>query len=79
MANLDIRSSTGIIDKRSGRGVTGVAILAEVANTTSTSVLRTRLTAISATKYSTARLNAMTKNDMLFALRVETADSAGIK
>jgi len=32
--------------------------------------MRARLTAISATSYTVARLNTMTKNDMIYAIRV---------
>lgn len=78
MADLDTSDPVGIVDKRRGRGTTGAHTMTEVNNTTSISALKTRLTAISATKYSAARLASMTKNDMLYALRLETADSAGI-
>lgn len=78
MAELDINDPLGIVDKRRGRGSTGAHSLAEVANLTSISAMRTRLTAISATKYSTARLASMTENDMVYAIRLETADSASI-
>lgn len=78
MADLDISNPVGITDKRRGRGQTGAHEMAEIANTNTVSTLKTRLTAISATKYTAARLNSMTKNDMLYALRLESADSAGI-
>jgi hypothetical protein len=78
MADLDINDITGVVDKRTGRGRTGAHQMAEIANVTSISALKTRLTAISATKYTAARLASMTENDMLYALRVESADSAGI-
>lgn len=66
------------VDKRRGRTQDGVA-LTEAANYGQVSTLKSRLTAISATKYSAARLATMTVNDMVYALRLETADSAGIK
>lgn len=78
MANLDVSDALGIVDRRRGRGTSNTHTLNEISNTSSVAVLRTRLTAISATKYTAARLDAMTKNDMLYALRVETSDSAGI-
>lgn len=78
MADLDINDPLGLTDKRRGRGTSGAHTMAEVANATSISALKTRLTAISATKYSPARLASMTENDMVYALRLETADSAGI-
>lgn len=66
------------IDKRRGRTQDGVA-LTEAANYGKVADLKTRLAAISATKYSAARLANMTVNDMVYALRVETADAGGIK
>lgn len=45
------------------------------ANALSVDAMRTRLTAISATAYSSDKLDRMTTNDMLYALRVH--DSAG--
>lgn len=66
------------IDKRRGRTQDGVA-LTEAANYSQVGTLKSRLTAISATKYSPARLANMTVNDMVYALRVETADAGGIK
>lgn len=78
MADLDINDPTGVIDKRKGRGLTGAHQMTEIANTSSISALKARLTALSATKYTAARLATMTENDMLYALRLESADSAGI-
>jgi len=80
MADLDVRSIHNIQDKRKGRGIVASANtpLAEVANMKDVNSLRTRLTAISATKYSAARLATMTVNDMIYAVRLETADAAGI-
>lgn len=80
MADLDVRSIYGIQDKRKGRGIdkTANTPLAEVANMKDVNSLRARLTALSATKYTTARLDSMTVNDMIYALRLESADSAGI-
>lgn len=78
MANLDIGTPVGVVDKRLGWGSSGATNLAEIANMTSTSALRTRLQAISGTKFTTARLNSMSKNDMLYALRMESNDKAGI-
>lgn len=78
MPDLDINDPTGVVDKRRGRGLTGAHQMTEIANTTSVSALKTRLAAISATKYTAARLASMTENDCLYALRLESADSAGI-
>ena len=80
MANLDINDPIGITDTRRGRGTTGTAhTLAEIANTTTVGGLRARLTALDGTAFTAARLDAMTENDMLYALRLRSADSAGIK
>jgi hypothetical protein len=79
MANLDISDPTGVVDVRRGRGATGANTLAEIANTTSVSAMRTRLAALDAGYFTAARLDLMNKNDMLYALRVRSADSAGIK
>lgn len=78
MPDLDINNAFGYVDKRTGRGLTGAHNAAEVANMTSVSALKARLTAINATSYSAARLATMTENDMLYALRLASADSAGI-
>lgn len=69
---------TGFVDKRRGRTQDGV-VLAETANFSSVATLKARLTALKPSQYTTAKLNTMTVNDMVYALRVESADSAGIK
>lgn len=48
-------------------GTSGV--VATPANYASITALRTRLNAISATSYSSARLDTMTVNDMIYAVR----------
>lgn len=79
MANLDINDPIGVTDKRRGRGSTSATHgLAEIANMTTVGGLRARLAALDATAFTAARLDAMTENDMLYALRVRSADSAGI-
>lgn len=45
-------------------------------NADTISALRTRLAAISGTTYTTAILNTMTYNDMIYALRVNDAASS---
>lgn len=77
MASMDI-SEPHWTDKRQGRGWSGASSLAEQNNYDNVTDMRTRLTALSATSYTSARLDAMTKNDMVYALRVASADSAGI-
>lgn len=78
MADLDINNPLGVTDKRAGRGSTGANTLAEYANMGSVAAMKTRLQAIDATYFTTARLNNMTENDLVYALRLRSADSAGI-
>ncbi len=78
MADLDVNDPLGIVDKRRGRGTAGAHTLTEVNNATSISALKARLTALNATSYTAARLATMTENDMLYALRLASADSAGV-
>lgn len=70
----DVGNMVGFVDKRAGRGGT-VVIPATSTNYDDVASLRARLTAISATSYSPARLDIMTENDMIYALRL--ADDAG--
>lgn len=78
MADFQIGSAhTSFVDKRRVRGAFNT--LTEENNYDSVASMKTRLAAISATSYTAARLNAMTVNDLQYALRVATADSAGIK
>jgi len=82
MADLTLggfNASPVFVDKRRGRGGTGADVVAEAANMQSVSLLKARLTALSATSYTAARLATMTKNDLIYALRIASADSAGIK
>lgn len=78
MADLDINDPTGIVDKRKGRGLTSTHQMAEINNTTSISAMKTRLAALNGTSYTAARMASMTENDLLYALRLASADSAGI-
>jgi hypothetical protein len=79
MADLDISSAFDFTDVRAGRGYTGASGITEQNNYENIADLKARLTAINATSYSAARLAQMTKNDMVYALRLATADAAGIK
>ena len=74
MASGQVSPPHGFEDKRRGRVLTGTDNNAERTNMLSVSDMRTRLTALNAGYYTTARLDAMTVNDMLYALR----DVAGI-
>jgi hypothetical protein len=77
--DLDIgNGNNGFVDKRQGRGQTGAPVQAEQANFASISTMKTRLAALAAGSYTTARLNTMSDNDLVYALRVASADAAGI-
>lgn len=78
MADNDINNPLGVVDRRAGRGVIGSNVLGAIVDLTSISAMRARLTAINPTSFTSARLNTMTENDMLYAIRVHTTDSAGI-
>lgn len=79
MANSQVgaHTSNDFVDKRRGRNYNNIS-LTEAANYPSVSLMRTRLAAISGTTFTAARLDAMTVNDMVYALRMHTADSAGV-
>lgn len=80
MAELEVENPDGFIDKRRGRGVTTAGLsngTTSVQNVDSVGSLRARLTAINSTSYSAARLNSMTRNDMLYAVRLND-EAAGL-
>mgnify|MGYP000893668745 CR=1 FL=1 len=77
MANLDVGNRQRVVDKRRGRG-TAVNPITSDANMKDITAMRARLTAINATTFTAARLNTMTENDMLYAIRMND-DAAGIK
>jgi len=80
MADMDLTPNQGVgVEKRQGRGLpSGTAtVLAETANYNTITALRTRLAALDAVSFTTARMNTMTKNDLIYALRVR-GDSSGI-
>lgn len=85
MANVNFPSGReGYADARkAGAGSTGIGGStlqdAEAANFRDVNSMRTRLAAINGTYYTTARLDSMTDNDMVYALRVHGGDTgAGI-
>lgn len=78
MADLDLLANQGLTDKRIGRGTTASTPLVEIANMEDIDALKTRLAALDGTSYTTARMNNMTRNDLLYALRVASSDAAGI-
>ncbi len=79
MADLDREHPQGITDIRKTQASTTQPGTPESGvNYHSVTSLRTRLAAISAGFYTAARLNQMTKNDMVYAVRVAD-DAAGIR
>jgi len=81
MADFTIGTTpnTAFVDKRRGRGGTGAPVVAEINNMQSNSLLKARLTALKPASYTAARLATMTTNDMIYALRLESGDLAGVK
>jgi len=65
------------LDKRRGRGV-NTSVLATPANYGSVALAEARLVAFNAAYYTTARLNQMPYNDLMYALR-QADDAAGIR
>lgn len=78
MANLDVGNRQRVVDIRAERGTTASPLTWTDWNARDVTAMRARLTAISGTTYTAARLNTMTKNDMLYALRMSD-DLAGVK
>lgn len=81
MADLNLggfNSFPAFVDKRRHRGATGADVIGTPANYATISAAKTRLNAVSATSYTAARMNTMTKNDLVYALRLAD-DAAGIK
>jgi hypothetical protein len=76
MADSEIENIFGVTDKRRTLGQAANNLVAD-ANYVDVAALRARLTAINAVSYSVARLNTMTKNDMVYAVRLND-DLAGI-
>ena len=74
---VDHDAPFGFTDKRVGRGATA-AVVGTPGSYTGVSALEARLTAINGTYYTTARLNQMSENDMIYAVRVAD-DAAGIR
>ena len=78
MANFNVGNRQKVVDKRAGRGTTTSPLTTTDTNGRDITTMRARLTTISATTYTAARLNAMTENDMIYALRMND-DLAGVK
>jgi hypothetical protein len=78
VANVETENSKGFTDKRrlpAAAARPGTATTAVSYNDVAT--LRTRLQAINGAYYTTARLDGLTKNDMVYAVRLAD-DAAGI-
>jgi hypothetical protein len=67
---------TNWTDKRQVQGAAATQI-GTPANYGSVTAMKARLTAISGTSYTAARLNTMTVNDLIYAIRLND-DTAGI-
>lgn len=76
MAQAEIENQLGFADKRRTQGNTANNTATD-ANYADVAALRTRLAVVNAAYYTAAQLNLMTKNDMVYALRVAD-DAAGI-
>lgn len=77
MANAQMGPvDSGFVDKRRGRDH-GTQTITELQNMGKVSDMRTRLSGMSA-YFTSARLDLMTTNDMVYALRINGTDAAGI-
>lgn len=76
MANVEVENIFNFVDKRQ---VAGQATdnLTTPANFADVAALRARLTAINSTYYTATLLNKMTRNDMVYAVRLSD-EAAGI-
>lgn len=75
-----INDSMAFVDKRHNPAASASKAATDTAtpaNYASVTTLRARLTAISGTTYTAARLDAMSVNDMIYALRLSD-DLAGV-
>jgi hypothetical protein len=78
VANHNSGNPMGVTDKRFGRGGAKPHAGSTVTNASDIASMRARLQVISATAYTNARLDSMTMNDMLYAIRLND-EAAGIK
>lgn len=69
MANTDLLNQEGFTQAGRAGNANGAEV-ATPANYASVSAMRTRLAAINGTYYTSARLDQMTVNDMVYAIRV---------
>jgi xanthine dehydrogenase molybdopterin-binding subunit B len=72
MAKADLTNTKGVTDKRNStaaNAVSSTTVLGVPLNYDDITKLRARLTAINAGRYTSAYLDILTKNDMIYALR----------
>ena len=80
MANADLDSNDGVVDKRDATSAgarSATTQLTTPVNYFDITKLRARLNTINAGRYTSAYLDTLTRNDMIYALRT-LDDSAGI-
>jgi hypothetical protein len=76
MANYQVKNRLGIVDKRMGQGNSATQHSGTTeTNTKDVTSMRARLAAINGAYYTSAMLDKMTTNDMLYAIRLN--DEAG--
>lgn len=76
MADSDLGELAGFVDKRRVKGQSGSS-LATPGNYNSVASMRTRLATVNGAYFTAPRLNSMSENDMIYALRLAD-DSAGL-
>jgi hypothetical protein len=79
MAQNETENPLGFNDKRRGtRAGQATSVVSNVTNLADVAALRARLTAAAAASYPASRLDKMTKNDMVYAVRL-IDEAAGLK
>lgn len=76
MANLERENELGFVDIRRTQSSTS-GVLGTFSNYQDVATLRSRLSTIDAAYYTATMLDSMTKNDMVYAVRLND-DAAGI-
>jgi hypothetical protein len=80
VANADLTNNMGVPERRESTNTqarSSTSPLGTPLNYADITKLRTRLAAINGARYTSANLDVMTKNDMIYAIRVSD-DAAGI-
>ncbi len=87
MADTETENPLGYVDKRrnpkgqevgNANGNAFAGAVGDASNYASVAGLRARLTAVNPTYFNATRLNAMTKNDLVYAVRLAD-DAVGIR